>query len=69
MIEIDFWNGNRSGIRQRYEREILDAILKATVETHGNYQIQESFTDYSGIEESGAFSEKNHHLSNSGIIY
>ena len=62
MIEIDFWNGNRSGIRQRYEREILDAILKATLETHGNYQIQESFTDYSGIEESGAFSEKNHHL-------
>ena len=62
MIEIDFWNGNRSEIRQRYEREILDAILKATIETHGNYQIQESFTDYSGAEESGVFSEKNHHL-------
>lgn len=60
--KIDFWNGNRSEIRQRYEREILDAILKATIETHGNYQIQESFTDYFGAEESGAFSEKKHHL-------
>lgn len=62
MTEIDFWNGNKSQIRQRYEREILDAILKATQETHENYRIQESLIDYSGTQESRAFSEKNHHL-------
>ena len=62
MIEIDFWNGNRSEIRQLYERDILEAVLKSTIKKYGDFSIKESFTEYSGTEESQAFREKNHHL-------
>lgn len=62
MTEIDFWNGNRSEIRQLYEREILEAVLKSTIKKYGDFSIKESFTEYSGTEESKAFSKKNHHL-------
>ncbi|MDO9137338.1 MAG: transporter substrate-binding domain-containing protein [Lutibacter sp.] len=62
IIEIDFWNGNRSEIRQRYEREILEAILKVTVDKYGDFKIKESFSEYPGTQESLVFSEKNHHL-------
>ncbi|MBE0422998.1 MAG: ABC transporter substrate-binding protein [Lutibacter sp.] len=61
-MEIDFWNGNRSEIRQRYEREILEAILKVTVDKYGDFKIKESFSEYPGTQESLVFSEKNHHL-------
>ncbi len=60
--EIDFWSGNRSEIRQRYEREILEAILKVTSEKYGDFHIKESFTEYPETQESQVFSEKNHHL-------
>ncbi|MDO9595270.1 MAG: transporter substrate-binding domain-containing protein [Lutibacter sp.] len=62
ITEIDFWNGNRSEIRQRYEREILEAILKVTVDKYGDFKIKESFSEYPGTQESLVFSEKNHHL-------
>jgi len=62
MIEIDFWNGNRSEIRQLYEREILEAVLKSTIKKHGDFNIKESFAEYPGTQESHVFSEKNHHL-------
>ena len=32
---VDFWSGNRSGIRQDYEREVLKAILEATEKNTG----------------------------------
>jgi hypothetical protein len=60
--EIDFWNGNRSEIRQLYEREILEAVLKSTIEKYGDFSVKESFTEYPGTQESRVFSEKNHHL-------
>lgn len=62
MTEIDFWNGNRSEIRQLYEREILEVVLKSTVQKFGDYKINESFAEYPGTQESHVFSEKNHHL-------
>jgi hypothetical protein len=62
MTEIDFWNGNRSEIRQLYEREILEAVLKSTTKKYGDFSIKESFTEYPGTQESYVFSEKNHHL-------
>lgn len=43
---IKLWNGNKTESRQQYEREILEAALKATVAAHGNYQVQEDLTDY-----------------------
>lgn len=60
--EIDFWNGNRSEIRQRYERDVLELILKTTSENYGDFTIKETFTEYPGIQESLVFSEKKHHL-------
>lgn len=42
---IKFWNGNKTPSRQQYEREILDAALKATA-TKGPYAIEESRTEY-----------------------
>ena len=62
MSEIDFWNGNRSEIRQLYERDILEAVLNSTTEKHGDFIIKESLSDYPGTQESHVFSEKNHHL-------
>lgn len=62
MIEIDFWNGNRSVIRQRYEREILDAFLSTTVQTHGVFTIKETLTDYSNSQESRAFGRYYNHI-------
>lgn len=44
-VTIKFWNGNKTPSRQQYEREILDAALKATVAT-GPYSIEESRTEY-----------------------
>lgn len=61
-INIDFWNGNRSEIRQRYEREVLEALLKATSSQYGSFEISETLTEYPGIQESLVFSEKQHHL-------
>jgi hypothetical protein len=60
--EIDFWNGNRSEIRQQYERHILDAVLKATNDDFGACRIVESRINYPGNEESLAFTEKQHDI-------
>jgi len=62
MLTVDFWNGNRSEIRQDYEREVLEALLEATTLEFGPWKISESRADYPGKEESLAFSEKNHDL-------
>ncbi|MDZ7777037.1 MAG: hypothetical protein U5L09_16195 [Bacteroidales bacterium] len=59
---IDFWNGNRSEIRQDYERQVLKAVLTATATDFGPWKIQESLKEYPGMEESLVFSEKEHHL-------
>lgn len=59
---IDLWNGNRSEIRQEYEREMLEEILKATEPEFGSWEIQEDLTEYPGMEEATVFNEKGHHL-------
>lgn len=59
-LTVDFWNGNRSEIRQDHEREILEAILEATFAEFGPWKIKESCEEYPGDEESKAFSQKNH---------
>lgn len=50
-VTIKFWNGNKTPSRQQYEREILDAALKATESAKGPYSIEESRTDYPLAEE------------------
>ncbi len=59
---VDFWNGNRSEVRQKYERQVLEAVLTATESDFGPWEIKESLVEYPGDEESYVFSEKNHHL-------
>lgn len=60
---IDFWNGNRTTARQDYEREVLSAVLDATVDTHGQWQLKESVADYPRAEdEGGVFRVKGHDL-------
>ncbi|MEX2604947.1 MAG: hypothetical protein WD361_12120 [Gracilimonas sp.] len=59
---VDFWNGNRSAARQVYERKVLEAILVATENEWGEWEIQESLKEYPGNEESLVFTEKDHDL-------
>lgn len=59
-LHVDFWSGNRSDIRQDYEREVLQAILKTTEKEYGQWSIKETKTEYPGNQESQVFKEKNH---------
>lgn len=62
LTRVDFWNGNRSAARQVYEREVLEAVLTATEDEMGPWEIAETLVEYPGDEESGVFSAKRHHL-------
>jgi hypothetical protein len=46
VTPIKLWNGNKTESRQQYDREILEAALKATSASHGNWKLQEDMTDY-----------------------
>lgn len=59
---VDLWNGNRSQIRQVYEKEVLVAVLNATEDDYGSWEITESLDEYPGDEEALVFSEKGHDL-------
>jgi ABC-type amino acid transport substrate-binding protein len=43
---MKFWNGNKSPARQRYELEVLQQVVQATRETHGEASIEEDRTNY-----------------------
>ncbi len=62
ITTLDFWNGNRSAARQVYEREVLIAILEATEDEWGAWEIEETLDEYPGDEESLVFKEKGHDL-------
>ncbi|MCA1803648.1 MAG: transporter substrate-binding domain-containing protein, partial [Rhodothermaceae bacterium] len=59
---VDFWNGNRSAVRQVYERKVLIAILEATEDEWGAWEIGESLEEYPGDDEALVFTEKSHDL-------
>lgn len=59
-LVVDFWTGNRSFIRQAYEREVLEAVLKSTMSEFGSWKIIETETEYPGNLEASVFKEKNH---------
>lgn len=59
---VDLWNGNRSQIRQVYEKEVLTAVLEATEKDFGPWSIKESLEEYPGDDEALVFSEKGHDL-------
>lgn len=59
---VDLWNGNRSEVRQNYERQVLEAVLTATEPDFGPWEIKENLDEYPGAEEGTVFSEKGHHL-------
>lgn len=59
VAPIKLWNGNKTESRQQYEREILEAALNATNESHGQWQLQESLTDYPlAADEASVFRSK-----------
>jgi hypothetical protein len=59
IAHIKLWNGNKTQSRQQYEREVLDAALKATTAAHGKYQLQEDLTDYPlAADEASVFRSK-----------
>lgn len=60
VTRVDFWSGNRSAARQVYEREVLEAVLAATEDDMGAWEIVETSDDYPGDEESRVFSDKDH---------
>lgn len=56
---VKLWNGNKTESRQQYEREVLEAVLKATTAVQGNYQLQEDLTDYPlAADEASVFRSK-----------
>lgn len=59
---VDLWNGNRSAIRQVYERKVLVALLEATEEDWGPWVIEETLDEYPGDDEALVFTEKGHDL-------
>lgn len=62
VLQIDFWNGNRSQARQVYERKVLEEVLAATEDDMGGWEISETLDEYPGAAEAGVFSEKGHDL-------
>ena len=59
MNKIHFWNGNKSLIRQRYEREILEACLNITSHDHSDIHLVTDDTDYPSAEDEGNIFSKN----------
>lgn len=59
VTPIKLWNGNKTASRQQYEREIVEAALKATNASHGNWKLQEDLTDYPlAADEASVFRSK-----------
>ncbi len=58
MQYINFWNGNKSEYRQKYECELLNSILAITTKTHGPVGITVDATDYPNAQDEGAIFEK-----------
>ena len=56
---VKLWNGNKTASRQQYELEILEAALNATKASQGQWQLQESLTDYPlAADEASVFRSK-----------
>lgn len=46
VATVKLWNGNKTQSRQIYEREVLEAVLKATEKHYGTWELKEDKTDY-----------------------
>ena len=53
---ITFWNGNKSAARQAFEKELLQASLKATATQYGSWTLNIDSNNYSPTEEGNIFS-------------
>lgn len=60
ITTIKYWNGNRSEVRKEYERKVFVALLEATEQEYGSWEIEENLDEYPGEEESLVFKEKGH---------
>jgi len=50
---MNFWNGNKSPIRQHYERDILHCLLTATEKEFGQFTLYNDVTDYPLAKDEG----------------
>ena len=50
---MNFWNGNKSPIRQHYERDILHCLLTATEKEFGQFTLHNDVTDYPLAKDEG----------------
>ena len=63
VTEVNFWNGNKSTVRQKYELDMLNAALLASSNKYGPYHIQVSYNNYDGVEgEANVFRVKKYDL-------
>lgn len=46
MLNIKFWNGNKTRVRQSYESELLEACISATAKDFGRSTVQVDNTNY-----------------------
>ena len=53
MQNINFWNGNKTSARQRYETELLQACLKATQQDYGCATLEIDNSNYSLAADEG----------------
>ncbi len=60
--KIYLWSGCRTTVRRDYERAILQAVLHATKEEYGDWELVECTDDYHGDRESETFREYGHDL-------
>lgn len=58
VTEISMWNGNKTGSRQEYEREVLTAALAATTQQYGDWNLTINYTDYPLAEDEASVFRK-----------
>lgn len=59
VTQVKLWNGNKTQSRQTYEREVLEAALKATEQKLGAWELKEDLTEYPlAADEASVFREK-----------
>jgi hypothetical protein len=51
MLNINFWNGNKTRVRQGYETELLEACISATAKDFGSSIVQIDNTNYPVAED------------------
>jgi hypothetical protein len=56
VLDVNLWNGNKTGARQEYERAVLTAAMEITRAEYGEWKLQEDVRDLpTAADEAGVF--------------